>query len=499
MAKNSHRNVEETHIEENPEPQRGMGRKRDKSRARDASPPKSELLPYTAPETSQAISLDERVGMIEKGLEAAHRRISAAEINICSLESVALDGLQEVRGNVQEQDDGLNNLELKLTEALSSLQAEVKALRQRLEETEGTTGRGPITVREARIEAPKPKEFRGERSAQDVENFLWQLDAYFEHVSITSDAAKIRTAAMYLSETAILWWRRKKADMEKGTCFIDTWKQFKEELKRQFYPQNVVHEARRQLRELRQTSSIREYVKEFTKLTLQIPNLTSEDLLFHFLDGLQNWAKQELQRRQIDDVDEAIVVAESLADFRTGASKGNNNRSQAAAAPKADTNRGKGRFIPNRSNDNRGNHNHSFNYRKDYDDKRKGAPKAAQRDVCYLCGNHSHSARDCPTLNKLGAIVAAHQQQGQTAAPIGRQPEERRAPADGAGLEKNKAVGLFNHMALINHMTIAAIAAQPPRMRPRESLFVDAKLNGKDVRIMVDTGATHNFVMKERA
>ncbi|XP_070046209.1 uncharacterized protein [Nicotiana tomentosiformis] len=160
--------------------------------------------------------------------------------------------------------------------------------------------------------------------------------------------------------------------MKKGTCSIDTWKQFKEELKRQFYPQNVVHEARRQLRELRQTSSILEYVKDFTKLTLQIPNLTN---------------------------------------FRTGAFKGNNNRSQAAAAPKTDTHRGKGKFVPHRNNDNRGNRNHSSNYRKDYDEKRKGgAPKAAQRDVCYLCGDPSHAARNCPTLNKLGAIVAAHQQ-----------------------------------------------------------------------------------------
>ena len=37
----------------------------------------------------------------------------------------------------------------------------------------------PVTMRETRIEAPKPKEIRGESSAQDVENFLWQMDAYF--------------------------------------------------------------------------------------------------------------------------------------------------------------------------------------------------------------------------------------------------------------------------------------------------------------------------------
>lgn len=119
-----------------------------------------------------------------------------------------------------------------------------------------------------------------------MEIFLWQLDAYFENMSIANDAAKIRMEAMYLTETSMLWWRRKKTNMEKGTFSIDTWKQFKEELKWHIYPQNVVHETRRQLRERRQTSSIREYVKEFTKLSIQILNLTSEDLLFHFLDGL---------------------------------------------------------------------------------------------------------------------------------------------------------------------------------------------------------------------
>ena len=43
------------------------------------------------------------------------------------------------------------------------------------------------------------------------------------------------------------------------------------------------------------------------------------------------------------------------------------------------------------------------------------------------------------------------------------------------------------------------MAAQPASIKPRESLFVDAKLNGKDVRIMVDTGATHNFVTEQKA
>ena len=142
--------------------------------------------------------------------------------------------------------------------------------------------------------------------------------------------------------------------MEKGVCFIDGWEQFKVELKRQFYPQNVVHEARRRLRELKQTSSIRDYVKEFTNLTLQIPSLTSEDMLFYFMDGLQNWAKQELQRHQVHDVDEKIVVAKSLNDFRADAAKRRDNRSN-AIPPKVDNNRNKDRPTPNRGSDTRRN------------------------------------------------------------------------------------------------------------------------------------------------
>lgn len=42
--------------------------------------------------------------------------------------------------------------------------------------------------------------------------------------------------------------------------------------------------------------NIRAYVKEFINLTLQIPNFMDEDMLLHFIDGLQNLARTELER-----------------------------------------------------------------------------------------------------------------------------------------------------------------------------------------------------------
>ncbi|XP_015166051.1 uncharacterized protein [Solanum tuberosum] len=435
------------------EARRDTARKRDKSRVRESSsnPPVGGRSLGEEGEVSDTSQLDEKILGVEAGLSALNRRLTVFENNFTTLETVAIEGFDEVKSNFEELEEvnkeGLTNLELKLTEALSSLHREFETLKRRVDETATAGVAGPVTVRETRIEAPKPKEFRGERNAQDVENFLWQMDAYFEHVCMASEAAKIRTAAMYLSNTAMLWWRRKKADMERGVCSIDDWEQFKGELKRQFYPQNVVHEARRKLRELKQTSSIRDYVKEFTRLTLQISSLTSEDLLFYFLDGLQNWAKQELQRRQVRDVDEAIVVAESLTDFRAEAAKGRDNRNK-NVPPKGDSSRTKNRPVPNRGSDTR---------------------------------------------------VAAQKQQEQAASQTGGPSSEQGGQASGAEKNKNVAVGMFNHMALFNQMTLSALTAQPASIRPRESLFVNAKLNGKDVRIMVDTGATHNFVTKERA
>ena len=74
--------------------------------------------------------------------------------------------------------------------------------------------------------------------------------------------------------------------MKKGTCSISTWDEFKADLKLQFYPENVEDEARGKLRRLTQKGSIRDYVKEFSELLLEIPDMGKKDSLFSFIDGL---------------------------------------------------------------------------------------------------------------------------------------------------------------------------------------------------------------------
>ncbi|GKG25840.1 hypothetical protein Tco_0398986, partial [Tanacetum coccineum] len=49
---------------------------------------------------------------------------------------------------------------------------------------------------------------------------------------------------------------------------------------------NAKNEAKNWLRKLNKSEIIREYVKEFTTLFLEIPELSDQDSLFYFLDGV---------------------------------------------------------------------------------------------------------------------------------------------------------------------------------------------------------------------
>ena len=96
--------------------------------------------------------------------------------------------------------------------------------------------------------------------------------------------------------------------MEKAICTIETWEDFKREIKRQFYPDDVAYLARKNMRRLKHTGLIRDYVKEFSSLMFEIPNMTEEELLFNFMDNLQGWAEQELRHQGVQDLATTMVV-----------------------------------------------------------------------------------------------------------------------------------------------------------------------------------------------
>ncbi|KAK8289414.1 hypothetical protein V6Z12_D07G190600 [Gossypium hirsutum] len=287
----------------------------------------------------------ETCGKVRK---ASHSRdiLSALEDRVVTLKNFVGD-IKEMIDDVDDRlHDGLQSMQEQLkvyvtdnVEQLTgrddAIEAVVVALKGEIVELKGeltiykaVLGNGGLAVvaPKPNIDIPKPKEFKGTRSARDVDNFLWGMEQYFYAKGITEDVTKVTTTMMYLSNVALLWWRRRSTDVRRSGTETGTWEEFRCEFKAQFYPEYTEDEAQAKLRRLVQQGTVREYVQEFSELMLQISDMGEKDAFFSFMDGLKPWAKQELQRRGVQELTKAMSTAKSLTKF--GVKKDNFNSSK---------------------------------------------------------------------------------------------------------------------------------------------------------------------------
>ncbi|KAL4590921.1 hypothetical protein LXL04_003868 [Taraxacum kok-saghyz] len=173
----------------------------------------------------------------------------------------------------------VNTIRTEFRDQLGALEAEVKLCKAAL-----AGGAGTLIV--PRVEAPKPTKYEGKRDPKVLDEFFWSIECYLNAIGVKDDKTKIDTAVLYLSENVALWWRRKHGEIEKGLCKMDSWEEFKRQLKRQFCPHNATEMAMKKLRGLKHTGSIKDYVADFTALMLELPDLREEDKLFYFQDDL---------------------------------------------------------------------------------------------------------------------------------------------------------------------------------------------------------------------
>lgn len=79
-------------------------------------------------------------------------------------------------------------------------------LRQELKACKALLGGGLLVVQpSSKVDIPKLKERKGQRNAQDFNNFVWGMEQYFQATNIANDGKKINTASMYLTDSACLW------------------------------------------------------------------------------------------------------------------------------------------------------------------------------------------------------------------------------------------------------------------------------------------------------
>ena len=213
-----------------------------------------------------------------------------------------------------------------------------------------------------------------------MERYLFLTEVAPEH--------HVYSAGSYLEDQADQWFNRwYHADDN------PTWEDFAEAFKEEHYPVNYQKHLRDDLRDLKQTGSIDNYIRRFKDITAEL-NAPANDpitLRDHFISGLERKLRSAVDVHQPAELTEAIRIAETIGEDME---------------PSASRNYRFSRNYNNRNNYQRNFHTQASPYT---DTQRVRQPNlgyapmdidAIQRGplICHYCHEAGHPMRRCPEI-----------------------------------------------------------------------------------------------------
>ena len=225
----------------------------DQVRGRDADPVAPKGKGKKDKSRDSIASLEGRVTLLEVAMADTKEGVDLIEQ---SMEKA----VEDLKVHIQDLQEGMQGSSvpmvsheefMKVIDMLSSLESRVEVLTKHEEELRqevaiyktALSAQVMATHEAPRVEVPKPHSFSGNRDAKELDNYLWHMERYFEAIGLNDEATKVCIATLYLIDNATLWWRKKFLEMERRTCTIDTWADFKREIKNQFYQEDVEYMA----------------------------------------------------------------------------------------------------------------------------------------------------------------------------------------------------------------------------------------------------------------
>ncbi len=145
-----------------------------------------------------------------------------------------------------------------------------------------------------RFQLVKPENFDGARDRKVVDAWLAEMDDYI-HAAKVGRNSTVELAQSYLKGYATTWWRTVR--QEEGKNHGYTWEFFKDRIEAEFIPRNSDYISRCKLRDLVNATNenLRQYVKAYSELMLEIRHMHELDRVCQFMMGLPTWAKRKLE------------------------------------------------------------------------------------------------------------------------------------------------------------------------------------------------------------
>lgn len=167
----------------------------------------------------------------------------------------------------------------------------------------------PGTSQEKRSDVPWPT-----FSAEPGENVrLWthlMRKAFKAHK--VADDDKVVNAELCLKGRAAQW--SLGLEQGRGGEPFSNWDDFARSIVERFEPANLQHQLHDQLRELKQDTTVREYISRFQDLLSQVDSMTEVGQVAYFVAGLKSDLRYEVRKQRPSTLAEAIRLAEDIYD-----------------------------------------------------------------------------------------------------------------------------------------------------------------------------------------
>lgn len=167
------------------------------------------------------------------------------------------------------------------------------------------TSRNPVS-QSTHLKPTRPSRYSGVKDYTAIENWIASVNSYFAMTDAKPPHVYHFLNTNFMDEAAI-WFRYNYREEQAGTV---TWEEVRTALRNFFTPPNKDRRLHDEWAQLRQTTTVAEYVGRFQKLAMQLTRMEPEHLLDKFLRGLKPKTRMELELKDPQTLAEAIRLAD---------------------------------------------------------------------------------------------------------------------------------------------------------------------------------------------
>lgn len=368
---------------------------------------------------------------------------------------------QSNRNIIQQQYNQIQEL----TAVIQQLKLQINTVNSKADDNNRREVLQPVTPPTAAVVKPnKPNNFDGTNLA--VSKWIFQMNTYFNCLKLNQEITMVENAVTFLRGAAEDWWRilcRKHEINKTDNPCSKSWSTFCREITTRFEIVNAQEVARDKLAELKQTTSVQQYIAEFLAITNEIVNISDDERMDRFERGLKPKLRQQLANLKVIQPNLTLEMMMSQAERL--------DRQQFKAYrdnPYRQKNHG---YVSTRrteeSDSTKLEDNQETATDMEIDAYRFGSP-----GFCPRCGKSRHWAKDCPNIKTV---------------------------------TKSKSTEVSNH----NSKTTADYPERPNSTNSTTKLYrmsditatdvltLQGRLNNHPVTILIDSGATNDFVSQK--